>query len=173
MTYPKQHIAETLLSLPHIEKLSFEKDAHQYFFTNNNTTTELFGITSLISEFKNPFDRENISKWVASRDGISQTEVLAQWDKTRDDSIEYGNGVHDSFEQLITNGVVDTAYERECSLLTHAIDLIGVTPALAEYLVLEERIMRVSAIDIIGVNEKDELVILDIKTPAKGIESEA
>ena len=70
-------------------------DTHQYF---DNHGVEYQSVSSFLNLFSKKFDKEGISKLTAAKQGISQEEVIAGWDKTRDDAIDHGNRIHDNLE---------------------------------------------------------------------------
>lgn len=76
-------------------KVHLKEDTHEYF---DNNGREYQSVSSFLSSFSKKFDRENISKLSAAKQGVSQEEILAQWDKKRDDAIDHGNRIHDTLE---------------------------------------------------------------------------
>lgn len=69
----------------------------KHIYTDNNGV-EYKSVSKLIELVKPKFDRENISKAVAKKRGISQEEVLAEWDKKRDDAANHGTNIHNNLE---------------------------------------------------------------------------
>ncbi len=72
----------------------------------SHTYTDNYGryyesVSSFLSSFSKKFDREGISKFSAIKAGVSQEEILSQWDKKRDDSIDHGNRIHDNLESYM------------------------------------------------------------------------
>lgn len=74
----------------------------------------LISATTLVSRLKPDFDKDSISKRVAERDGISQEEVLRQWEKKGEQGRDRGTRLHTYIEDLmdgkidpITRGVND------------------------------------------------------------------
>lgn len=69
----------------------------------SHTYTDLDGrkylsVSKLLERFSKKFDREMISRMSAKKRGISQEQVLMEWDKKRDDSIDHGNRIHNALE---------------------------------------------------------------------------
>lgn len=168
--------AQKLLNHPNRNFIKFDPIKHEYFynkygdFRKSKDTEKWNGITSIIGEYKQPFDREGISKGVAYRDGRTQDDVLAEWDKKRDDAIDYGNSVHDALDVLINNGEYREEHTDEIEGVLKILEDLELTPVCGEYVIFDDEIKRASPIDLICLDRFDRLVALDYKTPAKGIE---
>lgn len=167
-----------LLEHPLKQHIKFDPVKHQYWyypsgdFRKTKEVEQWKGITSLIGEYKQPFDRDGISKGVAFRDGKTQKEVLAEWDIKRDDAIDYGNALHEALDQLVNDGVYSAPWTNELDAMIQTWDMLGLRPVCGEYVIYDKDLKRSSPIDIILLNQKDQLVFGDYKTPAKGIEFE-
>lgn len=74
--------------------LKFNDIDHSYYVGNN----QLIPVTSLIKNFYQEFDR-SIAKSIAKKRGITEEQLLAEWDKTRDDAISYGHATHSFGEE--------------------------------------------------------------------------
>lgn len=66
----------------------------------------LISATTLVSRLKPDFDKEGISKRVAEREGISQEEVLRQWEKKGEFGRDRGTRLHTYIEDLM-DGKID------------------------------------------------------------------
>ena len=58
--------------------IKFLEDTHQYI--NIETNEEYCSVSKLLGRYKEKFDAENISKWVAKKRGVSQEEILKEWE---------------------------------------------------------------------------------------------
>lgn len=58
--------------------LSFEEGPHKYTLGNKVLK---YSATGVVSKFAESFDEQKMSFYVAQRDGISQEEVLKNWEK--------------------------------------------------------------------------------------------
>lgn len=164
-----------IINHPRNLSIKFDKQLHKYWYADNplEFNVEFKGVTSLIGEYKNPFERDRISKFVAQREGVSQQEILDQWEQTRDDAIDYGNLVHDSIEEFDNTGEINPACETEITNYSNQALMYGLTPVISEWVVYDEDIRRASAIDKLFYREDDKkYVIGDFKTPEKGIQYE-
>jgi len=91
------------------EHITFKEDTHQYFAPNGDEYTS---VSRLIRLVEPEFDRKGISanmaRAKAKEDGISfdqaQAEILKDWDRNKDSSIDRGNFVHDNLEQYLKTG---------------------------------------------------------------------
>ena len=74
----------------HFPSISFDREAHRYFVDGEEYTS----ISAILDRCIPAFDKERVSKWVASREGISQEEVKSKWDIRRDLSMVRGTEFH-------------------------------------------------------------------------------
>lgn len=75
--------------------VTLDEATHVYTDNHGQTYTS---VSHFLGQFSKKFDREGISKLSAKKQGVSQEEILAQWDKKRDDSIDHGNRIHNCLE---------------------------------------------------------------------------
>lgn len=145
---------------PRNQHISFDKDSHTYTYKGE----QFDGITSWISNYTKPFDKQKISKAYGRKHGMSQDEVLSLWQSDQ----EYGNNLHDSVEEYINTGAIDPEFEEEIENFQAAMDQYGLKPIAAEFLIYDEAVKRASMVDV--VCEKDgKIVIVDLKTMKNGI----
>ena len=103
---------------PSGEVIYFDDKYHKYYTDKRDSFTSC---TSLIHNFFPKFDTETISKRYAAKHGLTQKEVLASWDKARNDGCELGTGVHDFVENKLTGGmVVPAKSDKESAMRVHA-----------------------------------------------------
>jgi len=88
--------------------VTLNEETHTY---TNQYGQEYLSVSKFLGLFSKKFDRENISKAYANKNGISQELVLADWDKKRDDSIDHGNRIHNALEKYIRSTVIDPENE--------------------------------------------------------------
>lgn len=81
----------------------FNEDKHSYTDVNGNA---YLSVSSLLNKLKPEFPREAISKAVAKKRGITQEEVLKEWDDKRDSSIVRGNAIHYAMEEFDKSGSI-------------------------------------------------------------------
>lgn len=84
--------------------LQFNEEPHTYELELSDTSINLPSVSSKIANFYEPFDR-NISKYVAKSKGITQEEVLKEWDKKRDDSCNYGTKIHTFGQNYVLSNI--------------------------------------------------------------------
>lgn len=85
------------------DQIKFNPSFHTYTCDDKR----LKNVTSLVSKVKRPFDREGMSAKKAQERGITQAEILAEWDGKATASREKGTFVHEHIEQVLTNGLID------------------------------------------------------------------
>lgn len=72
-------------------ELEFNSEKHVY----KHRDRQLSSVSSVIKRYTEPFDAERISKFVAKKRGITQAEVLAEWEEKKNRACDKGNRVHD------------------------------------------------------------------------------
>ncbi len=82
------------------DKVIVTLDEATHTYTDNLGRTYL-SVSKFLDLFSKKFDREGVSKASAKKAGISQEEILAQWDHKRDSAIDHGNRIHDSLENYM------------------------------------------------------------------------
>ena len=80
--------------------LSFEPSEHIYLYDGR---IQLTAVSDIINQFFSPFDSIGLSERVARRDGISQCEVLEEWDCKGLESREVGTFLHAQIEAFFSN----------------------------------------------------------------------
>jgi hypothetical protein len=78
-------------------RLKFDEAEHAYTYEG----VVMNSVTTIIGWFKQPFDSDTLSKRTAEKRGITQEEVLKEWDDKRDYACELGTDVHDYAEYQI------------------------------------------------------------------------
>lgn len=77
-------------------KFVFDEKEHIYRYDGKI----IYGTTSFLENFIKPFDSDYWSKKKADDAGITQEEMLAQWDAKRDRSCDLGHAVHEYIENF-------------------------------------------------------------------------
>lgn len=163
---------QNILDHPRNARIEFLPEPHEYYYTGDNgQKTQFRGATSLIGDYTNYFDRDKISKGVASRDGKTQEQVLAEWKETNRISIEHGNYVHDCLENFVKTGEVADEPLVDAFILSY--EAMGFTPVAAEWTIYDESIERASSIDGNFIGPDGRYVIVDYKTNKDGVKIEA
>jgi len=99
-TRAQSNIDNSSTSFVQDSKLSFEPFEHIYLYDGK---IELTAVSDVINDFFTPFDSIGLSKHVAIRDGISQCEVLEDWDSKGLESREVGTFLHKQIESYLSN----------------------------------------------------------------------
>ena len=82
--------------------VSFEEKTHKYRHPLDVTgNSEYISATTLIERFF-PFDIDNYIKGKAKKEGRSETDVLAEFIKNRDEAAEKGTYLHEQIENFLT-----------------------------------------------------------------------
>jgi hypothetical protein len=90
--------------------IKFLEDTHQYI--NIETNEEYCSVSKLLGRYKEKFDAENISKWVAKKRGVSQEEILKEWEDNKNFACDRGTDFHAALENYVKYGEVDPLYKK-------------------------------------------------------------
>jgi len=77
----------------------FNEAKHSYI--NEFTREQYISVTTLLGKYKEPFEKEQISKAVAKKEGVTQQEVLDRWQRTNKESTDFGTKIHKVIEKSI------------------------------------------------------------------------
>lgn len=91
-------ITKELAKFNHIK---FHDKEHKYYLNGVKTKS----VTSVIGEYKHPFDKDYWSQKKADERGITKEEILAEWKYKADFSCEKGSAFHEYAENFLTNKV--------------------------------------------------------------------
>ena len=83
---------------PNGTQIKFNESEHKYY---SNKVQDFTSATTLIHKYFKPFDRFNIAKRKAAKDGVNVYDLLNQWQHTADVAIELGNMVHKFCEEKL------------------------------------------------------------------------
>jgi hypothetical protein len=86
-------------------------DHETHTYTNTDTGEKYTSVTTLIGNYKKPFDKDKWSKYVAQRDGLSQKEVLDKWSDITVTAQNRGTNVHLVMENYIKSNKIEKGYE--------------------------------------------------------------
>ena len=78
----------------------FDPITHSYkYYDNFGKPIQVFEpVSGFISQFKKPFDSENISKFVARKQNKTQRQILDEWAATAKEGTDLGSKVHEWIE---------------------------------------------------------------------------
>lgn len=88
------------------DTIQFDAQWHRYTLDGQ----VLKSVTSVLKVLKNPFDAEYWSAKKAKEQGVTQAEILAGWDKKRDESLAKGNAVHQHIEKVLNGETTDDPF---------------------------------------------------------------
>lgn len=81
--------------LQFFKDIQFTEEGHKYEVETSRGKEPLkFSVSNVVGKFKNPFDKDNISRAIAIRDGKTQEEVLSSWKSVADTACDLGTKVH-------------------------------------------------------------------------------
>lgn len=145
--------------LPINKEIIFEPVAHRYFHQGR----ELKSVTAVTGKLKPAFDSQRMSLRVANRRGISQEDVLKEWEKTRDEAGERGRQLHSAVEAFLTTGEI--ALTMPLFRQWHKWWSGIMVPAAVEYIIADLGFGIAGTVDLVGWSPKTNLYhVLDWKT---------
>lgn len=153
-------------------KVFFDPINHKYF----KGEKELTSVTTYISKYKKPFQKDLIAKNYAIKNGLEVSDVLFQWETESNRSKIHGTACHDLMENYVKTGkiIYNGISPKELvgvKFITEIFMCKKLIPIDAECIVYND--ILAGQIDCIVYNpERGEYYILDWKTNKK-IEKES
>ena len=141
-------------------------DTHVY--TNTETGETYTSVTTFIGKYKNQFDKDKWSKYVAQRDGLSQEEVLDKWSNITTTAQNRGTNVHLIMENYIKEKKIEKGYEEFVDSFikkTNGI-ILPDSKILSEELLYSHEHKLAGTADLI-VENKNIFYVMDFKTNKK------
>ena len=137
--------------------LNFDEEKHEYSIGG----TVLTSATGFIKSFFEPFAKDEISQYIAVRDGRTQTEVLREWEA----KMNRGNKIHELIENQINSGKVDDThrYQKEVADAISFIKSIPHKKIIPEMKIHSEDWNLAGTIDVVLENS-DGVTLIDWKT---------
>lgn len=148
--------------------IKFVDKSHKYFNTSNNR--EYYSVTRFLHLFEEPFDADGISKRVALREGISQQEVLDNWNKINKEATEKGTKIHALMEDYFNFNKKDENYKILYDSFENAVskDVLEKAESLhSEKLLWNDEYELAGTADLIIDYPNNEFSIGDFKTNKK------
>lgn len=138
----------------------FDEAAHTY--KNPKTGRYYISVSKLLGMYKEPFDREFWSKKAALKEGVSQEEILARWDKTTKDACDKGTSIHDIVENYIKEDIIKD--KELIKALNLVFDKKKFKRVLSEELVYDDEYEVAGTSDIICDVDNNTFDVYDFKT---------
>ncbi len=145
-------------------KIKFFEDTHLYINQENNH--RYLSVSQVIELFHEKFDTDKMSKLTAKKHGISQEEVLKEWDATRIYACERGTAFHAAMENAIKFGKVVDEYKKviENFLLVSSKVVKNIEKIFSEILLYNDEFEVAGTSDILWEHTDNTFTIGDFKT---------
>lgn len=150
----------------------FIEESHKYFLKER----QMISVTTLLHEFKKPFDSDYWSKKKAEERGVTQDVILKEWAETNKKSTDMGTWVHNFAEHYFKKEWyplptdLDTAKKINKFIIAYAKHLHKLEPLLFEMKLFSKRGIA-GMIDCLflykGKDGEYKLIMLDYKTNKK------
>lgn len=95
--------------MPLQTKVKLHEESHRYYDDEGLEYLSISGVIGLIKPF---FDREARSKSSAEKRGISQAEILAEWDGKAKRSQDHGTAIHKAIEHFQNTAQINSGDEK-------------------------------------------------------------
>lgn len=142
--------------------VGFDHDTHTYW----KGADQLKGVTTFISQYKTPFDIEEVATTYAKKNGLNRIDIMAGWKEKGRIAREDGTAVHNFIEAYCETNIfpeVDSPKKLAASAFIARFFMSGrLIPVAVEEIVYGRRLA--SQIDMIAKNPAGEHFILDWKT---------
>lgn len=143
--------------------LTFNEELHKYFI--NGKLLE-GSVSKIVERFHLQFEKEKISYFIAKSKGITQEEVLKEWEENNKKSIIKGNKIHKFCENYFYNKstIPETLYDKYAVMLFHEIPnhIIPIAPEIKMY---HKEYLFPGTMDLLLYNtKKDKYIIVDYKS---------
>lgn len=143
--------------------ITFKEDTHQYF---DPFGVEYQSVTKMLHSYASPFDENAMSAAVARKRGVTQAEVLAEWEAERNRACDYGTAVHLLMENYIKKKEVVPGNERLYASFDEIVkqNMPRCINILSEIILWDEKARVAGTSDLIFELPNDEFVVGDFKT---------
>ena len=148
--------------------IKFYENQHKYFVGNR----ELISTTTLISEFKKPFNSDFWATKKAKERGVSKQQILLEWGEIKDVACAKGSDLHAYSDNYMHNRVFPTDVPdvliRQFKIFYDKFVKAGNLVIRTEYVLGDADLGVAGMIDLFCYNkEKDYFYIADYKTNKK------
>lgn len=143
--------------------LSFREKEHKYSIGGKDLN---FSVSGLIKQYCPPFNTESISRGVAKSRGISQAQVIQEWDEIRIEACDRGHRVHVFGEFYPYDRTLKPKCKQEEAVAKFWEDLPDfLVPVVMELRMYHKEYMFAGTADILLYNTKTKkYIIADYKT---------
>ena len=147
--------------------IKFLEDTHQYI--NIETNEEYCSVSKLLGRYKEKFDAENISKWVAKKRGISQEEILKEWEDNKNFACDRGTDFHAALENYVKYGEVGPLYKKIIEKFQLKVEkyIPNISEIYSEKLLYNHDFKIAGTSDLLFELEDGTFIIGDFKTNKK------
>lgn len=147
----------------YFNNIEFKENGHIYEVNGQKLK---YSVSGLIEFFIIPFNREGISKNTAKNRGISQAELLKEWDAKRDNACSMGNKTHSFGEGYMFNRVLIPETGLERAVVKFWNDLPShIIPVIPELIMYHKEYLFAGTADVLLYNTTTgKFIICDYKT---------
>lgn len=144
--------------------ITFDEPSHTY--THNETGEKFTSVTTLLGQYKKPFDSEGTAARVAAREGITKEVVLEMWEKEKVRACDRGTEIHKLLEDYISFGeeVEDWGWLFKSYDKCAGYNVDKYKKVLCEQLVWDENFKISGLADLFYIHSDNTFTVGDFKT---------
>ena len=143
--------------------ITFDEVNHKYY---NEFGVEYISVTTILGQFKKPFDTEGHASRVAERQGTTVEAVKNTWKSITVEAQEKGKAYHKAMEDYLKDGTVQKGYDDLIKSLNRASEGFRYTSRVSESILHHDDSRIAGMADLLLENDK-EFFVLDFKTNKK------
>lgn len=91
--------------------MSIELDKDRHVYINTETGDTYTSVTSFISRYKKPFDKDFWSKKIAAREGVDPSVILDTWKNLTTTAQDRGTNIHTIMERFLKEKHIEPGHE--------------------------------------------------------------
>lgn len=159
------------------ETCTFSEADHRYILgtRKDNPYSDLISCTTLVGQFKPPFDKNKVATAYAAKNNTTKSEVLAKWEADGAAACRFGTRIHETCEDALTGNTprnkpesdrekafMKAAWQKSKSVLNDfAKEILGI-----EMLLFSSYLRVAGTLDLLVRDHTGTIWILDWKTNA-------
>lgn len=148
--------------------MSIELDAERHVYINTDSQETYTSVTTFISQYKKPFDKDFWSKKIAAREGVDQSVILETWKNLTQTAQDRGTEIHTVMEKYLKEGRYHACDEPLIeSFRLNTSNIIKKSSKILSETILYHHGYKLAGMADLIVENGDVFYVLDFKTNKK------
>lgn len=145
--------------------IKFDEESHTY---THDTLGEFISVTTLIGNYKKPFDKHSHAQRIADREGVTKELVIEMWEQEKNRACNRGTEFHKLLENYVVSGISENEYNWLYRAYDDAVNysIDSYQKVLCENLLYNEQFKVAGTADLI-YDHGNTFTIADYKTNKK------